>query len=43
MVKSLVDSDGMAYEDAEEFIDYNTIRTIPYMGKNPPIIVKEEI
>lgn len=33
MVKSLVKSDGMAYEDAEEFIDYNTIRTIPYMGK----------
>lgn len=43
MVEFLVNSDGMAYEDAEEFIEYNTIRTIPYMGKNSPIIVKEEI
>lgn len=43
MVEFLVNSDGIAYEDAEEFIEYNTIRTIPYMGKNSPIIVKEEI
>lgn len=43
MVEFLMNSDGIAYEDAEEFIEYNTIRTIPYMGKNSPIIVKEEI
>lgn len=26
------------YEEAVEWIDYNTIRTIPYMGEKSPII-----
>ena len=43
MVEFLMNGDGIAYEDAEEFIEYNTIRTIPYMGKNSPIIVREEL
>lgn len=30
-----------AYTDAMEFIDYNTIRTIPYMGEFKPIILYE--
>ena len=42
MVKHLMDTDGMTYEDAMEFIDYNTIRAIPYFGSNAPIVVRDE-
>ena len=38
MVKYLMDMDGMEYDEAMEFIDYNTIRTIPYTGEKAPII-----
>lgn len=37
MVECLMDEDGMTMEEAIEFIDYNTLRTVPYM-ENPPII-----
>ena len=37
MVQCLVEEDGMDEEEAIEFIDYNTIRTLPYMEK-PPVI-----
>ena len=39
MVESLMNGDDMSYEDAVEFIDYNTVRTVPYMGECSPIIV----
>lgn len=39
MVEFLMETDGMTYEDAAEFIDYNTIRAIPYMGTFAPIIL----
>ena len=38
MVGCLMDEDNMTEEEAIEFIDYNTLRTVPYM-ENPPIIV----
>ena len=38
MVECLVKEDEMTEEEAIEFIDYNTLRTVPYM-ENPPIIV----
>jgi hypothetical protein len=37
MVGCLMDEDEMTEEEAIEFIDYNTLRTVPYMP-NPPII-----
>ena len=37
MVGCLMYEDGMTEEEAVEFIDYNTLRTVPYMA-NPPII-----
>ena len=37
MVECLMNEDGMTYEEAVEFIDYNTLRTLPYM-ENAPII-----
>jgi hypothetical protein len=41
MVECLVKEDGMEYDEAMEFIDYNTIRACPYMGENAPIILKK--
>ena len=37
--EALMLHDGMTYEEAIEWLDYNTIRTIPYMGEFKPIIM----
>ena len=29
----------MGYEDAMEWIDFNTLRAIPYLGEGAPIIM----
>ena len=39
MIQSLVNEGEMNEEEAIEWIEYNTIRTIPYMGNGRPIIV----
>ena len=39
MVKWLVDNDNMSISDAVEWIDYNTIRALPYAGDEAPIIM----
>lgn len=39
MIEYLIEHDNMSYEDAVEFIDYNTIRAIDYMGEFKPIIM----
>lgn len=39
MVKCLAEKDGITELEAAEFIDYNTIRAIPYAGEHAPIIV----
>ncbi len=38
MVDFLVETDGMTPEEAMEFIDYNTIRALPYFP-NAPIVL----
>lgn len=38
MIEFLMDADEMNYEEAMEFVDYNTIRALPYMGYMKPII-----
>lgn len=40
MVECLMNEDGMEYDEAVEFIDYNTVRACPYMGDKAPIILK---
>ena len=40
MVECLMNEDGMEYDEAVEFIDYNTVRACPYMGERAPIILK---
>ena len=42
MIECLITEDGMTYEDAIEFIDYNTIRAIPYMGERGPIVLYDD-
>ena len=40
MVEHLMDADNTDYEEAAEFIDYNTVRACPYMGEKAPIILR---
>lgn len=40
MVEELmIDDPDCEYHDAIEWVDYNTIRAIPYMGEHAPIII----
>ena len=39
MVENLMESDRMTQDDAADYISYNTIRSIPYMGQKAPVIM----
>ena len=39
MVEYLMNKEGWSDIDAVEWIDYNVIRSIPYMGSEAPIIM----
>ena len=39
MVEWLMKNDGMTSEEAIEWIEYNTIRSLPYVGDKAPIIM----
>lgn len=39
MAEYLMEHDGMSYEEAIEFIDYNTLRAMPYYP-NGPIVMR---
>ena len=39
MVEWLMNQDGMEEEDAIEWIEYNTIRSLPYVGEKAPIVM----
>lgn len=39
MVEWYIENECASSEEAEEWIQYNTLRTIPYMGDKRPIIV----
>lgn len=41
LAETLMLHDDMSYEDAIEWLDYNTIRTIPYMGEFKPVMLME--
>ena len=40
MIDFLVEKENMTPEEAEDFICYNTLRTIPYMGENHPVVIR---
>ncbi len=39
MVEELMQDDDCSMEEAIDWIEYNTLRAIPYMGDKAPIIV----
>lgn len=39
MVEWLMTKQDFSYDDAVEWIEYNTIRALPYMGSAAPIII----
>lgn len=39
MVKWLIKTQDFSLDDAIEWIDYNTVRALPYAGPNAPIII----
>ena len=41
MVEWYMEKNGCSAEEAIEWIDYNTLRAIPYAGARAPIVVKE--
>lgn len=40
MVRCLCENDGMTPDESIEFIEYNTVRAIEYMGPKAPVIVR---
>ena len=39
MIEHLMQEDDISYEEAIDFISYNTIRSLPYAGEGAPIIM----
>ena len=40
MIDELAEEDGISLEEAQEFIDYNTMRALPQDGQYTPIILE---
>jgi len=38
MVRQLAEDDGISEEEAAEFVDYNSLRSLPYMGPGAPMV-----
>lgn len=39
MVEELMSDENWSYEDAVEWIEFNTIRSLPYAGEKAPVIM----
>ena len=39
MIEELMQDEEWSYEDTVEWIEYNTIRALPYLGPNGPVIM----
>lgn len=42
MIEELMDDEGLSEIEAIEWIEYNTIRALPYAGEKAPMIVYTE-
>ena len=38
MIEAVMEEEGWTAEESIEWIDYNTLRSIPYMGQHHPIV-----
>lgn len=43
MIECLMKEDDISYEEAIEFIDYNTIRALPYIGEKAPVVIQNPL
>lgn len=43
MVECLAEEEGMEYEDAVEFIECNTLRSLPYIDKAPIVVMNMDL
>lgn len=43
MIDSLMKEDNITYDEAVEFIDFNTIRSLPYIGDKGPVIIQNPL
>lgn len=43
MVECLMKDDKMTYEEAAEFIDYNSLRSLPYIGEKAPVVIQNPL
>ena len=43
MIECLMKEDDISYEEAIEFIDYNTIRARPYIGEKAPVVIQNPL
>jgi hypothetical protein len=39
LAEAYAEHDDMAYEAACEWVEYNTLRALPYMGEQAPVVV----
>ena len=39
MIEELMEDENCSYDEAADWIDYNTIRSLPYAGDKAPIIM----
>lgn len=39
IVEILMNRDEMTEEEAIDWVEYNVLRAIPYMGENPPVVI----
>ena len=39
MIKYLINKYNWSYEESEDWVNYNTIRALPYFGSDAPIIM----
>ena len=42
LVQAYQENEDWTYEDAVEWIEYNTIRALPYMGRFAPLVLEVE-
>jgi hypothetical protein len=42
MVQELMTDEGWTEEEAIDWVEYNTIRALPYCGDKQPLIMREE-
>lgn len=40
IVRYLIETEDMSEEDAVEWIEYNTLRALPYFGDDHPVVYK---